>query len=97
MAKRLVGLDDPVVVEIAGGHGAAACALTDGVAPEAVPVVPLVLVVEPVLDPPGDEDEPEPAGRLAVGTLRGSQPKAIEHVGSAGSVKKPGAPGCCAA
>ncbi len=97
MAKRLVELDDPVVVGIVGGHGAAPCALTDGVAPEAVPVVLLALVAEAVLDPPGDEDKPEPPGRLAVGTLRGSQPKAIEHVGSAGLVKKPVAPGCCTA
>ena len=93
-AKRLAGFEDPVVVGIAGGHGGAApCALTDGEAPVAVPAD--LLVVDPVLDPPGDADDPEAPGTLVVGTLRGSQPKAIEHVGFAELVKKLVAPGFC--
>jgi hypothetical protein len=93
-AKRLAGFEDPVVVGIAGGHGGAApCALTDGEALVAVPAD--LLVVDPVLDPPGDADDPEAPGTLVVGTLRGSQPKAIEHVGFAEFVKKLVAPGFC--
>jgi hypothetical protein len=97
LAKRLTGFDDPDVVEIAGGHGSAApCALTDGEALVAVPAD--LLVVDPVLDPPDDADDPEAPGTLVVGTLRGSQPKSIEHVGFAEFVKKLLAPGfCCVA
>jgi hypothetical protein len=85
-------------VGIGGGHGGAeACALTDGDALVELPELPVVdlLVVDPVLDPPEDAEKPNAPGRLAIGTLRGSQPKSMKHVGSAGLVKKPGAPACC--
>jgi hypothetical protein len=96
LAKRLAVFDGPLVVRMAGGHGgapAAPCALTDS---EALPEFPVdLLVVDVVLDPPIDPDAPDTLGSVAVGTLRGSQPKSIEHVGFAGLVKKPGF--CCVA
>jgi hypothetical protein len=92
-AKRPPALDDPVVVEIVDVHGGAAlCALTDGEEPVAVPVELLVV------DPPVEPDKPEAPERPMVGTLRGSQPKTIEHVGFAELIKKLGVPGfCCVA
>lgn len=97
--KRVVKLDDPAVVGIAGGHGRAApCGLADSDAPDELAVElleALLLLDDAVLDPPGDADRPDAVGRSAVGTLRGSQPKAIEHVGFAEFVKKLVAPGFC--
>jgi hypothetical protein len=88
----LAELVDPVVVGIAGGHGGA-----PPCAPGAVLValvVDLLLAVEPV-DPPADTDAPEALGRVEVGTLRGSQPSAIEQVGFTGLVVKLLAPPFC--
>jgi len=94
LPKRPAELDDPVVVGIAGGHGRAApCELADAAAPEELAAA--LLVVDLVLDPPGDTDKPDGLGRLAVGTSRGSQPKAIEQVGFAGLLKKLVAPAFC--
>ena len=94
--KREAELDDPVVVGIAGGHGRAApCGLADAAAPDelAVELLELLVIDDLALDPPGDAGKPDGLGRLAVGTLRGSQPNSIEQVGFAGLVKKLLAPG----
>ena len=89
------------MVGIAGGHGRAApCGLADSEAPDELAVElleALLLLDDAVLDPPGDADRPDAVGRSRVGTLRGSQPKAIEHVGFAGLIKKLVAGFCCVA
>jgi hypothetical protein len=75
----LAELVDPVVVGIAGGHGGAPpCVLPVGAA---LPVVVDLFALEGALDPPADA--PDPLGSVEVGTLRGSQPSAIEQVGFA--------------
>jgi hypothetical protein len=91
-------LVDPEVVGIAGGHGGAPpCALAVDAAPAALPVADL-LAVDDALDPPPDADAADPLGSVEVGTLRGSQPSAIEQVGFAGLVVKLLAPlFCCGA
>jgi len=70
------------VVGIAGGHGRAApCGLADSEAPDelAVELLEALLLLDDVLDPPGDADRPDAVGRSVVGTLRGSQPEAVEQ------------------
>jgi hypothetical protein len=95
---RVPELVDPVVVGIAGGHGGAPpCALPVGAAPVALPAVVDLFALDGALAPPADA--PDALGSVDVGTLRGSQPSAMEQVGFAGLVGKLVAPPlfCCAA